>query len=44
MFWTFKFSFIVDILAFFGLETLWAHFDKLGDLKKSSGHPGPEHQ
>jgi hypothetical protein len=34
MFWTFTLSFDVDILAFFGLATLWATFKKLGDLKK----------
>ena len=40
MFWAFKLSFAVDILAFFGLETVWAIFEKLGEFFfKSSGHP-----
>ncbi len=30
MFWTFKLSFDKDILAFFGLATVWATFPKLG--------------
>jgi hypothetical protein len=28
IFWAFKLSFVVDILAFFGLETVWATFLK----------------
>ncbi len=43
MFWVFILSFVVDILAFFGLKTVWAIFEKLGNFFfKSSGHPGPE--
>ncbi len=30
MFWPFKLSFVVDILAYFELETVWATFEKLG--------------
>jgi len=32
MFWAFKLSFVVDILAFFGLKTVWATFEKLGNF------------
>ncbi len=32
MFWAFKLSFVVDILAYFALETVWATFEKLGDF------------
>jgi hypothetical protein len=38
MFWTFKLSFVVDFLAFFGLETVKAAFEKKGIFFKSSGH------
>jgi hypothetical protein len=34
MFWAFKFNFVVDILAHFGLETIWAIFLKISQLKK----------
>ncbi len=30
MFWAFKLSFVVDILAFFDLATFWAIFEKFG--------------
>jgi hypothetical protein len=41
VFWAFKWNFVVDILAFFGLETFLASFEKIGELFfKSSGHPG----
>jgi len=36
MFWPFKLSFVVDILAFFDLETFWDIFWK---KLASSGHP-----
>jgi hypothetical protein len=40
MFWTFKLSFAVDILAFFMPQIqFWLLFEKLGDFFKSSGHP-----
>jgi hypothetical protein len=29
MFWAFKMSFVVDILAFFALENFWDTFEKL---------------
>ncbi len=29
----------IDILAFFGLETVWATFQELGNFFQSSGHP-----
>ncbi len=32
MFWAFKLKCVIDILAFFGLETAWATFSKLGDF------------
>ncbi len=39
VFWAFKLSFVVDTLAFFGLETDWATFLKIGQLfYKFSGH------
>jgi hypothetical protein len=38
MFWTFKLSFDVDILALFCLETVLATFFKMGNFFKSSGH------
>jgi hypothetical protein len=39
MFWTFKFSFIVDILAFFGSSAVWAILTKkLGKFFQLSGH------
>jgi hypothetical protein len=40
VFWTFKVSFDVDILAFFSLVPILATFLKQ-KLAKSSGHPGP---
>jgi len=40
MFWAFKFSFVVYILAFFDLATLGLFFEKFGNfLFWSSGHP-----
>jgi hypothetical protein len=40
MFWSFKLSFVVDILAFFALETFGATFLKYWAIFfKSSGHP-----
>jgi hypothetical protein len=40
MFWVFKLSFVVDILAFFDMKTVWATFKKIGlNFFKSSGHP-----
>ncbi len=32
MFWVFKFSFVVDILAFFGLATFWAILWKIWQI------------
>jgi hypothetical protein len=32
MFWAFKLSFVVDILAFFKLATFGAFFEKFGDF------------
>jgi hypothetical protein len=32
MFWIFKLSFVVDILACFDLATFWATFKKFGDF------------
>jgi hypothetical protein len=32
MFWAFKLSFVVDILAFFALETFWVLFEILGNF------------
>jgi len=41
MFWVFKLSFVVDILAFFDLATFWLFFKKFGDFFfLSSGHSG----
>jgi hypothetical protein len=41
MFWAFKWSFVVDILAFFDLVTFWANFFKnlANFFFLSSGHP-----
>jgi len=40
MFWVYKLSFVVDILAFFGLETFFGYFLKIGQFFfKSSDHP-----
>jgi hypothetical protein len=40
MFWAFKFSLVVDILAFFLAWRLFRLlFEKMGDFFKSSGHP-----
>jgi len=32
MFWAFKLSFVVDILAFFGLATFWPIFEKFSNI------------
>ncbi len=32
MSWAFKLIFFVDILAFYGLETVWATFGKIGQF------------
>ncbi len=37
MFWVFKLSFVVEILTFFDLKTVWATFWKIGQI---FGHPG----
>jgi hypothetical protein len=40
MFWAFKFSFVVDVLAFFALETFLGYFLKNWAICfKSYGHP-----
>jgi hypothetical protein len=42
MFWTFKLSFDVDILAILDLATVLAtFFQNLGNFFQSSGHPAP---
>jgi hypothetical protein len=41
MFWVFKLSFVVNILAFFDLATFWAIFKKIWlFFFLSSGHSG----
>ncbi len=40
MFWTLNLSFVVNIFAFFGLQTIWATFLKNGQIVfKSSSRP-----
>jgi hypothetical protein len=39
MFLTFKLSFDIDILAFFGMATVTATFQKIGHFFKSYGRP-----
>ncbi len=40
VFWAFKLSFVVDILAFFDQETFWSTFQKLGQFFfEPSGQP-----
>jgi hypothetical protein len=39
MFWVFKLSFVVDILVFFDLKTVWATFLNWAFFFKTSGHP-----